>query len=443
MCGGGGGSGGQRPLEQEERDLLRMQTRVAEQGIGGRDRAMVGYQGFAQRGREMGSIARQDAEAGRYREDATASLGTARRMREARMASMGVNPGDPRFSRGQDVQDVSFAGQTASGMNAARANTRAEGLKTESAGYAGLAGFDPSGALSSMGSTLNASANRQMASDRASAEGWGQLGMGAMYGLANADKIEKGASTIAGWFADGGEVPSYADGGEVMGVRRYASGGNVYDRAMDDVGQMRSQGPRRGPAAPEGGGMMVDPISATRVAKTLVDSAASSLTPTPAGMGFKAPVGGGEMFGLGGEGAGVGFKAGAGGAEMLGAEMLGAEGAAMLGAGAAEGAAAASALGTVGAALPWIGGGLMVGNALGLFADGGAVGINRRANGGVAENPNGGKVSGPGGPKDDMVPAYLSPGEFVLPVGTVRKYGLQRLEKMRQEGLEFERQQAA
>lgn len=52
----------------------------------------------------------------------------------------------------------------------------------------------------------------------------------------------------------------------------------------------------------------------------------------------------------------------------------------------------------------------------------------------------GGKVSGPGGPKDDRVPALLSDGEFVLPVGTVKKYGLAKLEKMRQDGLQFEKQ---
>lgn len=52
----------------------------------------------------------------------------------------------------------------------------------------------------------------------------------------------------------------------------------------------------------------------------------------------------------------------------------------------------------------------------------------------------GGKVSGPGGPKDDRVPAMLSDGEFVMPVGAVKKYGLDKLEKMRQDGLQFEKQ---
>lgn len=72
-----------------------------------------------------------------------------------------------------------------------------------------------------------------------------------------------------------------------------------------------------------------------------------------------------------------------------------------------------------------------------------------KAGGAVARPPKvrpgsttrgGGKVSGPGGPKDDRVPALLSDGEFVLPVGSVKKYGLDKLEKMRQDGLQFEKQ---
>lgn len=428
MCGGGGG-GGQRPLEAEERNLLNMQSRVALQGIQGRERANLGYEGFVTRGRERGSVANQEAEAGRSLADATAAYGNAQRMRDTRMASMGVNPGDPRFARGRDAEGVGFAGQAAAGMNRARAGARAEGMQMEGAGLTGLAGNDPSAALSSMGNTIRSAGERQVVADRTSAEGWGQLGMGAMYGLKNAKSIGEGAREIAGWFADGGLVPD---------VQHFANGGNVYDRAMGDMSAMRSQMPARGPAAPEGGGAMVDPISATRVAKGLVDSAASAIAPTPSGtgfkmaadgLGFKAGAGAGEMMGVGtaAEGAGLGLTAGA-------------DAAAMLGAGAAEGTAAASALGAAGAALPWIGGGLMVGQALGLFADGGPVGIGRRASGGVAMNPRGGPVSGPGGPKDDKVPSMLSPGEFVLPVGAVRKYGLDRLEKMRQAGLEFEKE---
>jgi hypothetical protein len=48
---------------------------------------------------------------------------------------------------------------------------------------------------------------------------------------------------------------------------------------------------------------------------------------------------------------------------------------------------------------------------------------------------DGGKVEGPGGPRDDQVPAMLSHGEFVLNEGAVKKYGLAKLEKMNKEGL--------
>jgi hypothetical protein len=69
---------------------------------------------------------------------------------------------------------------------------------------------------------------------------------------------------------------------------------------------------------------------------------------------------------------------------------------------------------------------------LGLFKDGGKVTPG-------STSRRGGEVDGPGGPKDDRVPALLSDGEFVMPIGAVKKFGLDRLEKMRQAGLEFEK----
>jgi hypothetical protein len=49
---------------------------------------------------------------------------------------------------------------------------------------------------------------------------------------------------------------------------------------------------------------------------------------------------------------------------------------------------------------------------------------------------DGGKVEGPGGPRDDQVPAMLSHGEFVLNEGAVKHFGLSRLEKMNKVGLD-------
>lgn len=89
----------------------------------------------------------------------------------------------------------------------------------------------------------------------------------------------------------------------------------------------------------------------------------------------------------------------------------------------------------LGAAMPWVGGAMAlygIGNAAGWWADGG------RVEPGAAGQT--GEVDGPGGPKDDLIPAMLSDGEFVMPVGAVKFFGLDRLEKMRAKGLQYEKQ---
>jgi hypothetical protein len=56
----------------------------------------------------------------------------------------------------------------------------------------------------------------------------------------------------------------------------------------------------------------------------------------------------------------------------------------------------------------------------GFFADGGKAKRLGRS----------GKVSGPGGPVDDKIPAMLSDGEYVLPADTVKAIGVKKLDKM-------------
>ena len=64
------------------------------------------------------------------------------------------------------------------------------------------------------------------------------------------------------------------------------------------------------------------------------------------------------------------------------------------------------------------------------FARGGYTGLRRNY-------VRGGEVDGPGGPTDDMIPAKLSDGEFVLNAEAVKHYGLDKLEKMNQKGLQL------
>lgn len=62
------------------------------------------------------------------------------------------------------------------------------------------------------------------------------------------------------------------------------------------------------------------------------------------------------------------------------------------------------------------------------------------ANGGQPVPPQGGIVRGPGGPRDDMVPAMLSPREFVLNEGAVKHFGVDKLNKMNAIGLQNQAQ---
>lgn len=79
--------------------------------------------------------------------------------------------------------------------------------------------------------------------------------------------------------------------------------------------------------------------------------------------------------------------------------------------GAQAGATAGSVVGPVGTVVGGLVGGMLGGS---LFMDGGSVRKNMES---------GGKVSGPGGPREDKVPAWLSDGEYVLPAKTVKAMG--------------------
>ena len=82
---------------------------------------------------------------------------------------------------------------------------------------------------------------------------------------------------------------------------------------------------------------------------------------------------------------------------------------------------------------------MLIGSALGLFRDGGNVGSVKDARVvDAVDGRAGGYADGPGGPKDDAIPAMLSNGEFVMPAGTVQLYGIEQLEKMRARGLRHE-----
>lgn len=67
----------------------------------------------------------------------------------------------------------------------------------------------------------------------------------------------------------------------------------------------------------------------------------------------------------------------------------------------------------------------------------GGFGPTKRPDSDVAQMASGGKVSGPGGPTEDKIPALLSDGEYVLPADTVEAVGVENLDALRAQTHEF------
>lgn len=74
-----------------------------------------------------------------------------------------------------------------------------------------------------------------------------------------------------------------------------------------------------------------------------------------------------------------------------------------------------------------------IGTGVGMWAGKGFPTPGGRADGGLmdpADDGNGGKVSGPGGERDDVIPARLSNGEYVIPAPVVRKLGVKHFDSL-------------
>lgn len=366
------------------------------------------------------------------------------------MASMGVDPGSETFQRQLAKSHVAGAAADAAGRTGAR-NT------VDNQAFARLQDFTSMGlgvssnatsSLANAGQTASSVANGRMQNAMNNAAGVGSMVQGGinLYGLSQ--MADGGFVRLA----EGGYVQKFAKGGVVQPIQPPAPPAGA-PAGSSTAGQV---------AGPAGMGMakygkdavtsLAQP-SSMGLNPTVTNSAGQAANTAGNGINAQAvatqqvdkALGTGTDYALtsnAAPAAAEGLKVGAGAAESLGA----AEGAAAAGA-AGEGVAAASGaaggmgagMAALGTAMPWIGAGLVAGKALGLFADGGDV----QPQGDITPGDHGfhgGEVDGPGGPKDDLVPALLSDGEFVMPIGAVKFFGLDRLEKMRQQGLQYEKQ---
>lgn len=407
--------------------------------------------------RGTGSQANQEVAAGRAAADVTAAQGGAKKQLEQQLSSMGVNPNDQKFANTMAAMDLDAAAQKASAMTGARDKTRDLGFaKLTDTVNAGMGiGSNAVAALNSAGG---------MASNIAGLQQQGQANRDANLGniaaLGTRLLMNKGGLVPK---SCGKQVKGYNRGGIIgamQGVKAApppsgATAPSPLSRAASQVATGGTPGAGKaietvgnlvGKVAPEAG----NSISSFGTGLRLGDKAQPAIEAFQAAA---APVGGAAGAATAGEVAGAAAKygvsaageqaamlaaqeAGMGTLAAAGAETAGAT-AASMGAGSAIGSA-------LSVAMPWIGGAMLIGSALDLFADGGEVKAHKiggqQGGDGVAESDTGGKVDGPGGPKEDKVLARLSPGEFVMPVATVKMYGLERLEKMRKLGLRHEKQ---
>lgn len=358
---------------------------------------------------DYGSQANKERAAAQAKADAEASFGSAMGAYKSDLTSMGINPEDPRYAKEMRKMATTAFGGGVAGMTGARERVDQMGFARMQDTTGLLAGV-PSSASSALSSTSATGSN--LAS---------MYNQGQQMASQNIAGAVRGGIDLYGFTRNNPGIWTGANGGYVQRLARGGIAGAIEnitppppptgspDMTNANVGTV-GQGLMRGRE-----------MLGTGVEK--VGNLTGSADVASFGQGLRL-----------GKEAQPAIDAYTQAAQQVNSILPAAEGATAAAEGAAlEGVAGSMGAGAaLGAAMPWIGGAMLVGSALGLFKDGGKVTPG-------STSRRGGEVDGPGGPKDDRVPALLSDGEFVMPVGAVKKFGLDRLEKMRQAGLEFEK----
>ena len=386
-----------------------------------------------------------DAKSGQYTRDlrnragtdAAAAAGMERAAVERQMASMGVNPNDPRFSGALRATALGNAANIAAAKNKAGQYGDDMAWARSQDFYNSLAG------MPSQSASMLASSGAQ----------YGQLG-GAMQQQSNANARgygQFGAQIAGGVFkADGGYIdePRFALGGSVAGQ---AGGmpqlGNWRDRPsgfkMDDMSAGDKVMAVAAPIAMHAGANALG----KHVINPLMDKAGAAIGDAVGGLfgGSAAASGANALWGAETAALGSGLAATPTTAlatqaigdtaltSTLAAEAAGAGGTS-LAAGSAAGAAGAGLASTAAAALPWVGGAYLLGSALDLWADGGPV-PHEQPRGLRLDMRAGGATPDVGTETSDSIPAWLSKGEYVVNADAVKDVGKDKLEKINEKGL--------
>ena len=448
IYGFGGGGGGGVKYDNLER-LYEIQAKQAENLMDQANQNVYpNYNLLAEQARNTGSIANQELSAERAGAAVAGAQGLAKKQLTEQLSSMGVNPADAKYANTMASMDLDAAAQRAAAETGARDKTR-------DLGFARLT--DVTNAGMGIGSNAVASLNSagNMASNIASMQNQ-QSAMNA-----------QGMGNIA---ALGTRLLTMKCGGLVRPVKKYAGGGFTGGGITGSMAAIQPPPPPAAVGTTSKGAAVANGVTSTALASG-TKGIGTAIEHVGNAIGQVAPEAGNSIssFGTGmrlGEQAQPAIEAykAAGteaaktattaavkdaavkeGAEAVTGEVLkdatiSAAADTAAGTTAASMGAGASIASTIGAAMPWVGGAMLIGSALGLFRDGGNVGGIKDAKVvDAVDGRKGGYADGPGGPKDDAIPAMLSNGEFVMPAGSVQLYGIEQLEKMRARGLRHEK----
>jgi hypothetical protein len=371
-----------------------------------------------------GSLANKERAASQAKADAESSFGSAMGAYKSDLASMGINPEDPRYAKEMRKLATTAYGGGAAGMTGARERVDQMGFARMQDTTGLLAGV-PSNASSALSSTAATGSNLANMYNQGQQQ-MSQNVAGAVRGGIDLYGFTRNNPTFFG--ADGGPVLKLKGGGY---VQRLARGGIT--GAMESIAPPP---PPTGTPTPSNAGTVGQGLMRGReMAGTGVESlgkATGSADMTAFGQGMRLGKEAQPAVDAYSQAAAQVNSILPPTAEMAAADLAtgglgGTTGAAAMaeGAGAAALEGAAASLGggaALGAAMPWLGGAMLVGSALGLFKEGGVV--NQRP------YMRGGEIDGPGGPKDDLIATEIPEGAFVMPIGVVKKLGRKALEKM-------------
>ena len=408
--GGGGGSQYYQGLE----DLYNQQVASSQQLQGESGKTFADLGQLRQQAADYGSIANKNKAATQAEADYQTQFGAGINNLDQNLASYGIDPSNPASIRAKSEMANNAFATGAGGVTAGRnqIGNQAYAMNSDIVNMGlGLPGQATS-AANSAGNAMSQAGLLNNQTNAISSQNWGNLAgagialSGTKAGTAIGNAIFSADGGLIRRFEGGGFVSPFANGGMAQAPTGYAMGGQT----KGIVGAMNNIQPAPPPSSAgpsEGQALLTNGIQgyalASKLAKTQVDKALAGMNGNAAldaGMGDYGTIG---NFGAPAASSTVGAPAAAAAAET-GTDV---------------------ALADV---LPDI---------FAFAANGGSIHpMSHHPKNGIP----GGPVHGPGGPKDDLIPAMLSNGEFIMPVGTVKKYGLDKLEKMRQEGLAFEKQ---